>query len=305
MRNAVVSAIHEAAQKDPRIYFLSGDGGRALMDMFEDIPDRVLNCGMAEQNLIGAAAGLALSGMKVFVYGLAPFVTLRCLEQIKVDVAYHNLDVTILGSGAGFVYGTCGPTHYSIEDIAALRALPNMKIVVPANPMEAGILTEQIIEMGGPAYIRLNKAKEPNPSVAYVPRLGKGFVAKEGSQVSIISTGALLDTALESARLLDAQGWSVEVINMHTVKPLDVDLVSNRVQTRAAIVTLEEHNIFGGLGSAIAEVFAESRPQGVVFKRFGIPDAWPHVIGTQNFLRGHFDLSPVRLAEQIGGLIGR
>ncbi len=309
MRTAAITAIYEAAKKDPRIYFLSGDFGKAYLDMFvETIPAQCINMGMAEQNMIGVAAGLALSGMKVFVYSIVPFVTLRCLEQIKLDVTYHNLDVTIIGVGAGLVYGTCGPTHYAIEELGALRSLPNMKIVVPATPYEARLLTEEIIRVGGPAYLRLNKVKEPNLEGEYKLQVGKAHVAFQTYMgfrpVTLITTGAILPVVIETAKLLEQRGHWVEVLNMHTVKPIDREAIMDRINDgRSGIFTIEEHSVIGGLGSAVAEIAAESYWPSVAFKRFGIPDVYPEVVGTQQFLREHFGLSPENLAKNIVALL--
>lgn len=304
MRTATMRAIYEAAKRDESIYFLTGDYGKAFMDMFrEDIPDQVMNLGMAEQNLIGVAAGLALSGKKVFVYSIVPFVTLRCLEQLKVDVCYHNLDVTVVGVGGGFVYGSCGVTHLSIEDIAVMRSLPNMKIVAPANPMEATLLTNEIIRVGGPAYIRLNKANELDPPTRYPVIFGRPFVAKSGTDVTVVSTGAMLETALKVAQKLELKGLSTEVLHMHTLKPFNADSIKTRANHRECIITIEEHSIIGGLGSCVAEAFAEAAPNKAVFKRFGIKDVWPHVVGTQQFLRDHAGLSPEAIVAEVFNLM--
>jgi transketolase len=227
-----------------------------------------------------------------------PFITLRCYEQIKIDVCDHNADVTIIGGGGGFAYGDAGPTHYAIEDIAALRALPNMKVICPANPMETRQLTKQIIAAGGPAYIRIGRGREANPEKEYTVTLGKAVVLRQGKDMTIISTGHIVWEALKAAELLAAQGIDAEVLNMHTVKPLDVEAIRERVGKRKAIVTLEEHSVIGGLGGAVAEVLAEmkERPR---FKRFGVNDAWPDVVGSQEFLRDYMGISAEKIVPQI------
>ncbi|MDO8505600.1 MAG: transketolase C-terminal domain-containing protein [bacterium] len=305
MRFAVVEEIYEAALRDKNIYFITGDLSHAKVEEFKkNIPDQYLNAGMAEQNLIGVAAGLALSGMKVFVYSIVPFITLRCFEQIKVDVCYHNVDVTIIGVGGGFAYSTMGATHYAIEDIAALRALPNMQIVSPANPLEGRLLTREVIAHSGPAYIRIGKGGEPMPEKEYTLEFGKGLIMKQGNDVTIFSTGTIVSEALNAASLLDAQGLSTEVINLHTIKPLDTELIANRVRSRKAIFSLEEHNLLGGLGSAVAEVISE-QDQRILFKRFGVPDEWPKTIGTQQYLRSLYGLTGIQLAKLIYQLVSR
>ncbi len=303
MRFAVVETIYEAALLDKNIYFITGDLNHAKVDEFKkNIPDQYINAGMAEQNLIGVAAGLALSGMKVFVYSIVPFITLRCFEQIKVDVCYHNVDVTIIGVGAGFAYSTMGATHYGIEDVAAFRALPHMQIVSPANPLEGRLLTRAVIERSGPAYIRIGKGGESAPEKEYTLEFGKGLIMKPGDDVTIFSTGTIVEEALKAAALLDGQGLSTEVINLHTIKPLDAELIANRVRSRKAIFSLEEHNLLGGLGSAVAEVISEQN-RAVVFKRFGVSDQWPKVVGSQRYLRNIFGLTGEQVADTIKNTI--
>lgn len=303
MRFAVVEEIYEAALRNKNIYFITGDLGHAKVDEFKNnIPDQYINAGMAEQNLIGVASGLALSGMKVFVYSIVPFITLRCFEQIKVDVCYQNVDVTIIGVGAGFAYSAMGATHHAIEDIAALRALPNMQIVSPANPLEGRLLAREVLKRSGPGYIRIGKGGEPMPPSEYTLEFGKGLVMKPGNDVTIFSTGTIVSEALSAATLLEGQGVSTEVINLHTVKPLDVGLIAKRARSRKAIFTLEEHNILGGFGSAVAEVISEQN-RAIVFKRFGVNDQWPKVIGSQSYLRGIFGLTGEQVADTIKHII--
>lgn len=303
MRYEVVKAIYTAGENDPRFYFITGDYGHANTPEFQkNWKGRYFNGGMSEQNIIGMAAGLALSGMKAFVYSIVPFITLRCYEQIKVDVCDHNADVTIIGGGGGFAYADAGPTHYAIEDIAALRALPNMKIVCPANPMEGRQLAEQVAKIGGPTYIRMGRGREANPEKEYIVTFGKAAVLRPGNDVTIISTGHIVGEALRAAEMLAAQGIDAEVLNMHTVKPLDTEAVLARLATRKAIVTLEEHSVIGGLGGAIAEILAEL-PGHPPFKRFGVADAWPDVVGSQAYLRDLMGISAEKIVPQIASLL--
>jgi transketolase len=303
MRFAVVKEVYNAGLENPNICFITGDYGHANTEEFRrNFVGRYFNAGMSEQNIIGMAAGMALEGMKVFVYSIVPFITLRCYEQIKIDVCEHNLDVTIIGGGGGFAYGDAGPTHYSIEDIGAMRLLPNMKVVCPANPMEASQLMRQLIAIGGPAYVRIGRGKEANPPNEYRVEFGKAAVLREGKDVTIIATGQIVSEALRAAELLAAKGIEVEVLNMHTVKPLDISALRERAAIRRLIVTLEEHSILGGLGGAVAEVLAEvgglSR-----FKRFGVVDAWPEVVGSQNYLRDLTGISAEKIVPQIMDLL--
>ena len=304
MRFEAVKAIYQAALADPTIHFLTGDLGHAHADDFRtNRPDNYHNTGIAEQNMIGIASGLALSGAKTFVYSIIPFITLRCLEQIKVDVCYQNTDVTIIGVGQGFAYGPYGGTHYSIEDISCLRALPHMKIVCPATPHETKILTQEIISRGGPSYIRLGRGGEKDLTTEYPVAYGKGSVVRAGEDISIIAAGPIITEALGAADALQEQGITAEVISMHTIKPIDGDLLRKRAAVRKGIFTLEEHNTLGGLGSAVAEVIMEASQRPPIFKIFGVPDQWPKTVGSQEYLRDLFGLSAGKLAAAILSLL--
>lgn len=300
MRNTIINAIHVAARKNKNIIFLTGDLGYSVIEQFRtELPDQVVNAGIAEQNMVGVAAGLALAGKKVFVYSIIPFATMRCFEQIRVDVCYQNLDVTIIGVGGGFAYGTLGTTHFGLEDLALMRSLPNMKIIAPADPFEAGKLFGEILNTKGPWYIRLNRGGEKVfTENAQAPRVGIGSVLKKGSQATIFSIGAITEIALEAAALLEKENIDTEVIHLHTFKPLDKEIIKERARTRLAVATLEEHTINGGLGSAVAEVLAEAG-LAVPFYRFGVEDQYFSFIGKQDFLRAKAGLSAVTVAENI------
>lgn len=286
MRFSAIETIYNAALKDPKIVFITGDLGHMNTEEFQqNFPGRYFNAGMAEQNIIGMAAGMALLGMKVFVYSIVPFITLRCIEQIKVDVCEQNLDVTVIGVGGGLAYGSAGATHYSIEEVGMLRTLPHIKVVVPATPSETKILTQQLIEQGGPAYLRIGTGKEVDRPVDYPLTLGKASVIRSGKDVSLISSGTIIDEALRVADLLKARGVEVEVINMHTVKPIDAEIVIDRARTKKGVFTLEEHSVIGGLGGAVAEVLATVKNRPGAFGIFGINDQWPKQVGSQQYLR--------------------
>ena len=269
-------------------------------EFMQNIPQQYINVGIAEQNMIGIAAGLALSGMKVFAYSITPFVTMRCFEQVKIDVCYQNLDVNLIGVGAGFAYGPYGNTHCTIEDIAVMRVLPNMKIVSPANPLEAEQLTEQVIKSKGPFYLRLGRGKEPMPENNYAVKLGKGHIVNHGKDISLIAVGTIIDEAVKAAKILEHQGISSEVINMHTVKPLDKDIIEDCIKHKKAIFTIEEHNVIGGLGSAVADVISQSKiNKQLIFKKFGVQDKYLKIIGDQNYLREKHGISADAIAKTI------
>ncbi len=300
MRNAIINAIHAAAQKNKDIVFITGDLGYSVIEQFQtELPNQFINAGIAEQNMIGVAAGLALAGKKVFVYSIVPFVTMRCFEQIRIDVCYQNLDVTLIGVGGGFAYGTLGTTHFGLEDLALMRSLPNMKIIAPADSLEATSLFEELIKINGPWYIRLNRGGEKDITKhALVPKVGMGSVLKVGSKVTIFSIGAITEVALEAATFLEKDGIETEVIHLHTLKPLDIEIIKNRIDKRKVIVTIEEHTVNGGLGSAVAEVIAENSIA-VSFCRLGVNDEYLSFVGKQDFLRMKVGLSANLVAEKI------
>ena len=304
MRNTIINGIHAAARENKDIIFLTGDIGYSVIEKFvAEFSDRVLNTGIAEQNMIGVAAGLALAGKKVFVYTIVPFATMRCFEQIRVDMCYQNLDVTIIGIGGGYAYGTLGTTHFGLEDLTLMRSLPNMKVVAPADPLETAQLFPQLLIVGGPCYIRLNRGGEKVLTEnAQAPQLGVGSVLKPGTQVTIFSIGTITEVALEAAAMLEKENLDVEVIHMHTLKPLDKEIIKDRARTRKAVVTLEEHTIIGGLGSAVAEVLAENAVA-VPFHRIGVEDHYYSAIGKQDFLRSQAGLSVAAVVENIKKLI--
>lgn len=301
MRFAVVKTIYEAALKNKKIFFLTGDLGHACEEEFKkNIPNQYKNCGIAEQNMMGIAAGLALSGMKVFVYSISPFVTMRCFEQVKNDVCYQNVDVNIIGVGGGFIYGPYGNTHCSIEDIAVMRVLPNMKIVCPANPLEAEQLTKQMLKMRGPTYMRIGRGKEPMSNKKYQVTFGKGCKLSDGNDGLIITAGTILTECEQSIQILAKRGLNLALINMHTIKPIDRGLVvDDIVDNFDAIFTVEEHSIIGGLGSAIAEIISEETSKKIRFKRFGVHDKYLHEIGSQQYLRDRHGISAQKIAASI------
>ncbi len=294
MRTETTKAIYRAALQNKNIIFLTGDlDHEAATEFKENIPDQHINIGLAEQNMVGIAAGLALSGKKVFVFSITPFVTMRCFEQIRVDVCYQNLDVTIIGVGGGFAYSTSGCTHHAIEDIAMMRALPNMKIFSPCHPLEARLITEKLIHLPGPNYLRIGRKNDPLiPELAQEKsediKLGQAMVVRPGNTISIFCTGSIMTEALAAAKELDYLGWSAEVINMHTLKPFDTKIITKRLENRLAIFSLEEHSIMGGLGSIISEAISEVTIKPMImplFKRFGVEDRFTHIIGPAKNLR--------------------
>jgi transketolase len=276
------------AAVDKRIWLLTGDLGYSVLEPFRDqFGERFVNVGVAEQNLAGIAAGLASSGMVPFTYSIANFPTMRCLEQIRNDICYNELPVKIVAVGGGFAYGPQGYTHHGIEDLAVMRALPNMTVVAPGDPIETELATRAILDVPTPCYLRLGKAREPVVHAAPPPlSIGRAIQVREGRDVSLISTGGMLAHAVETAETLATEhGIAVRVLSMHTLRPLDTAAVHAAACETGGIVTVEEHSITGGLGSAVAEILAEAGSPGVAFRRFGVPDWVRHEIGSQKYLR--------------------
>jgi len=301
MRTAFINTLMESAQKDERIFLLTGDLGFSVLEKFqEEFPDRFFDIGVAEANMVGIAAGLALSDKIVFIYSIVPFVTMRCFEQIRNDLCYQNLNVKIIGVGGGLCYGSAGMTHHSLVDIAIMRALPNMTVICPGDPMEAKMATKSAISHQGPVYIRLGKSHEPKVHF-YIPNfeIGKGITIKNGSDVTIIATGNILYNAKCVTDKLTNEGLSVRLISMHTVKPLDRSIILKAAQETKAIFTIEEHSLIGGLGSAVAEVLAETDSKKVLFRRFALPDKYLKDIGSQEYLREKNTLSIDQITNSI------
>ena len=302
MRNAFADALTKLSQDDPRIVMLSGDIGNRLFDKFRAAhPDRFYNCGVAEQNMMGLAAGMAMSGHRPVVYTIAPFVTTRCLEQIRTDVCYHNVPVTVVSVGAGLSYAGLGPSHHACEDIAMLRVLPNMKVVCPGDAFEVRAALAAAFRQDGPVYIRMGKKGEPvvHAETPSAFRIGKALPIKPGSQICILSNGTMLPEALEAAQHLDEAGLSTEVLSFHTVKPLDEDALRRAFSQFQLVATVEEHSLIGGFGSAVAEWLIDNRIDASKLVRIGAPDAFFKQSGEQEFAREQLNLSGHQIADRL------
>jgi transketolase len=287
MRTTFIQTLCRLAERDERVWLLTADLGYSVLEPFAArFPDRYVNVGVAEQNMTGIAAGLARCGKTVFTYSIANFPTLRCLEQIRNDVCYHEGNVKIVAVGGGLAYGAQGYTHHGVEDLAVMRALPGMTVIAPGDPVETRLATEAVAARPGPCYLRLGKATEPVVHSTEPPfEVGKAIVVRPGRDVTLISTGGMLQETVASADRLGSLGISVRVVSMHTVKPLDADAILAGARETGSIVTVEEHSITGGLGSAVAEVLAGSGTALPWFHRFGIPDELYHLLGSQTYLR--------------------
>ena len=300
MRRAFVKTLAELAKKDKRIYLLTGDlGYRALEEFAKKFPDRFIECGVAEQNMMGVAAGLALSGKKPYVYSIVPFVTLRCLEQIRNDICYQNLDVKIIGIGGGFSYGTLGATHSVLEEVAILRALPNMTVLCPADLSATEELMLKAYQTNTPAYIRTSKLGEykvynQKPDL----KIGLANKIKDGKDGIIIATGLLLSFCLDVAKELKKENIDLGLLDLHTLKPIDKKNLLEQIKAHKRIFTVEEHSAIGGTGSAVAEILAESGYNGS-FKIIAVPDEFPKKIGSADYLRKQHSISKEGIIKNI------
>ncbi len=299
MRNCFAKLMTEHAAANDKLVLLYADIGNRLFNKLKDIaPDRTINAGIAESNMATVAAGMAMSGFKPFIYTITPFTTSRNFEQIKVDIAYQNLPVTIVGTGSGMAYANLGPTHHSFEDIALMRVLPNMTIVCPADTFEFEALFPQIIAHQGPVYLRIGKKNEPRV-YEQVPNLSLGefHTLNLGERVAILSTGAMLPVAKATLSLLQAQGINAELISAHTVKPLDEGYLAQAAKFDL-IVTVEEHSKVGGFGSAVAEYFIDNQIT-CPLQRFALPDQFMDKMHSQDTARKRAGLTAENIYQTI------
>jgi transketolase len=306
VRTTFIETLCEIAAKDERIWLLNGDLGYSVIERFsERFPERSINVGVAEQNMTGVAAGLALCEKIVFTYSIANFPTLRCLEQIRNDVCYHNLSVKVVAIGGGLAYGAHGYTHHAIEDLAIMRALPNMKVIAPGDPAETRAAVRAVVDFPGPCYLRLGKAGEPDVHQGSVELvLGKAICLREGVDAAILSTGGMLKTSADAVELCAKQGRSVALYSMPWVKPLDEELLRQLAKRVRLIVTVEEAKTSGGLGGAVAEVLAGEASSSAQHMRLGfeepqVSNILLHFVHSQEGARVKFGLDKMGIARRI------
>lgn len=300
MRNAFADEIVKLAETDSRIVLLSGDIGNRLFEPFKaKFPNRFYNCGVAEANMASMAAGMAMCGLRPVTYTITPFNTTRCLEQIRDDICYHNVPVLIVGTGAGLSYASLGASHHSCEDISFLKSIPNMTVLCPGDAMELRSLLGSSLKWKQPMYMRIGKKGEPviHASPPQVT-IGKGSIIQKGKDLCLISTGNMLSVSLEAASILQESGYMSEVVSMHTVKPLDIELLRELSDRFPLLVSIEEHSLIGGLGSFIAEWIVDQNISTTLL-RFGTQDSFPHPIGSQKYVRELFGLTPKSIANRI------
>ena len=300
MRKGFVKALIELAQKDKDVLLLTGDlGFNAFEPFIQKFPRQYINCGVAEQHMVGLAAGLALSGKKPYVYSIVPFLAFRALEQVRADVCYQNLNVKFFGVGGGFSYGSLGCTHVVMEDLAVMRTLPNMQVISPADGMETEAFVHAMHENKNPTYLRLANAGEHSiyqakPDVT----IGDPVVYHRGEKLAVLVTGIQTNFCVQIAKELKEQNVNITLIGMPTLKPIHEDLLLKELNGIEKILTVEEHSVIGGLGAAIAEIVTKHGWQGKL-ERMGIYDAFPTQVGTPDYLRTAYGLDKESIKKAI------
>ena len=300
MRDAFSSDLFKLAKKNKNVMLLTADLGFGVFDKFaSSFPKQYINVGVAEQNMIGIATGLGLEGKKVFAYSIGNFSTMRCLEQIRNDAAYHDIDLTIVCSGGGFTYGSLGMSHHATEDIAVMRSMPNIKVIAPANAWESSCATKLLGKSRGISYLRIEKGGiKDYPLKGSKFRIGKSIYYKKGSDVSIISTGGIIEEAIKASKILEKENISCSIISMHTIKPIDKKVIISEARKTKKIITIEEHNAHGGLGGAVAEVLAKENID-CKFDTVSIKDKFSAIVGDQNYLRKIYKIDSKSISNKV------
>jgi transketolase len=306
MREAFVAVLTELAPSHPEMMLLTGDlGFGVLNDFAARFPRQLVNVGVAEQNMTGLAAGLALEGRTVFTYSIGNFPTLRCLEQIRNDICYHKANVKVVSVGGGMSYGPVGMSHHATEDLAILRSLAGIEVYAPTDLWEAAEATRHLIESRGPAYLRLDKSAAPLTEHAgerFEP--GRIRVVREGSDVTLVATGGIAGEAIKAADALAGQGIFCRVLSVCTVKPLDIETLARAATETGGIVSIEEHTVEGGLGGAIAESLMEAGIAPEFFVRVGLRNTFSSVVGTQRYLRGVYQMDAAAIMKVVVKKLG-
>ena len=301
MRASFSKSLIKLAMADPKVLLLTGDHGYALFDGFrKSCPDQFINCGIAEQNMVGMAAGLARVGFRPFVYGLAAFIPVRTVEQIKLDIAHDKLPVVLIGDGAGFVYSHLGTSHQSTEDIACLRSIPDMQILSPADQFEMLSAMDYAYESGRSIYLRMGKADCGDLHPAEIGKLYPGSLLKlrdgRSDRPGLIATGSMVSKAVQIAGSRGLNVWSAP-----SIKPMSIDDVCGAAAACSSLVTIEEHSVIGGLGAAVSEITSEYKPTRVV--RVGVPDRFSNYCGSYEYLLKEHGMDSLTLGNIIDKII--
>ena len=301
MRDAFVRTLIGLAKEDKNIELITGDlGFGVLKPYWEQLPDQFTNAGIAEQNMTTVAAGMALEGKTVFTYSIGNFPTLRCLEQIRNDCAYHNANVKIVCIGGGFVYGSLGMSHQATEDLAILRALPNVVVMAPADLVEAEECTKALVKYKGTAYLRLGRGGEKRIHEKIENfEIGKAIKVYDGEKIAIFSTGAIFEELMVAYDQLKEKGFNPAIYSFPTVKPIDRDVIEKISKDFELLVTVEEHNVIGGFGGAVAEIMAEIKEKKAHLLRIGLKDEYSIRVGNQKYLRQQYGIDSDSIALKI------
>jgi transketolase len=301
MREAFLKSLFSLAKNDPNVMLITADLGYGVFEEFEKkYPNQYLNVGVAEHSMMGVASGLALEGRIIFTYSIGNFPTLRCLEHIRNDACYHELNINIVTSGGGFSYGGLGMSHHATEDLSIMRALPGLNVIVPGTAWEAGEATLALYQDKKVGYLRLDKSKLDQPKIPNNDfKIGKANVIREGKDITLIVAGGILEEVVEASNELEKLGVESRVISLCSVKPIDVDIVRKGCIETRGIITIEENNLVGGMGSAIAEVVLDNNFQPKVFKRIGLKDEYSSIVGSQHYLRSLNKIDSVSITEKI------
>lgn len=293
MRDEYIKTLYELAKKDSRILALVADNGAVVYDKYrQELPGQFFNFGISEANMVSVAAGLASCGKIPFAYTISCFITMRAFEQVRNDVCLQKMNVKLVGIGAGFVYSNLGPTHHATKDIALMRVLPNMTVFSPCDSLETRKATLAASRIDGPVYMRLATGKTPDIyKEDYEFVVGRGVTLREGQDISIIATGTIIDEVLQATDELEGVDISVRVINIHTIKPIDEEIILKAACETGAILTVEEHSILGGLGSAVCEVLSENNNGQVKFKRLGLKGVFAEGYGSYQDMKEMNSLS--------------
>ncbi|MGZ0874787.1 transketolase family protein [Priestia megaterium] len=304
MRDTFVKTLIDIAEKDKNVHLITGDlGFGVLKPYWERVPNQFTNAGIAEQNMTSFAAGMALEGKTVFTYSIGNFPTLRAIEQIRNDCAYHDANVKIICVGGGFVYGSLGMSHHATEDIAIMRALPNVTVLAPGDLVEAEHATRAIYKHPGTCYLRLGRGGEKRIHDKIENfQIGKAIKVHSGEKVALFSTGAIFDEAIEASEMLREKGIDPSLYTFPTIKPIDKETIRKCFEEYDLVVTIEEHNLIGGFASAVAEVLSEIKNAKAQMLKIGINDQYSSIVGTQKYLREIYGISSreiVRKVEEI------
>ena len=292
MRDTCIEELTILAESDRDVILITGDLGFGVLDNFrKKFPKQFLNAGVAEQNMTTVAAGMAIEGKKVFTYSIGNFPTLRCLEQIRVDICYHDLNVTVVSIGGGFSYGSLGMTHHATEDLSIMRALPNMKVISPSTLKEVRGAVKALYEQEGPSYLRLDKSDAKVDGEENKYQFGKASRIRDGEAITLIACGSVLEECIEASNILSKEKIECRILSMHTVKPLDFQSIKEATEETGGIITVEENTILGGLGGAVAESCVENKSFPSLFKRIGLKDTFSTVVGDQKYLRDHYNIN--------------